>query len=673
MPPKRKLSKAAVDSQTGPGEDVTQSHAPAQQALPDCAKPSPCSQCRTRKIKCEWNGNACYACIKSGKQELCSTAALAVTRTTARGRSLPPTTSVASSAPATRKRRYESEIKDSDEPSSQPSTTARRTRYNGPGNLDQVVSLGSTSSSFTITTATSSLMGTSIAECDEDEDLKDLDDGMMLDGSHPDAPNHASIVSALRIAAEHDDGHDDGNDVMEIESDNDSDDVASIPAVGTRQRPVYAMPTVKRRTTGKSLAAQGRKHSVSASRVADDIESVASDEASDPETCVFKISAAVKKPDGSNIPFIIKSSISYEDLRNTVAEKLRRHPNVVQLRYKLDDKPKTSTTSIQSPDELEIFEQTMRLLLVPQRLANGKISSRKPKIVTVFFEDGADDTRTIAPEGSASGGKKKASPILLCYVFFHNKPNSSSSSTAVTEISRDNRANVEAIKDLQEKWHCPTHSKGEFSAVYCYKEPPNQVCYGLSFSDLGMWASEIARGLTIAEMKPKNLVLKARDPGLQHQSQMKMKDLDKRLVTAPAPQPNYQFIIPPWTYHPPTQGMPSFQPNSNFSVPGMSGVPMATMPPVSPPQSALNPELLGIIKWFQALDADEKCRVDNVCFSDLGHLLSDRGFFKITQLSPKIIKLKQLVQWLGIKEGIAVLIFQYAEEDIEMFRAGGVI
>jgi hypothetical protein len=118
----------------------------------------------------------------------------------------------------------------------------------------------------------------------------------------------------------------------------------------------------------------------------------------------------VKKPDGSNIPFIIKSSISYEDLRNTVAEKLGRHPNVVQLHYKLDDKPKTSTTSIQSTDELEIFEQTMRLLLVPQRLASGKISSRKPKIITVFFEDGADD-RASAPEGSAGVGKRKASPI----------------------------------------------------------------------------------------------------------------------------------------------------------------------------------------------------------------------------------------------------------------------
>ena len=78
--------------------DIAQSHAPAQQALLD-AKCSACSQCRIHKTKCEWNGDACSACIKSG--ELCSTAA-PVKRTTTHGCSLPPSQppiSAASSAP----------------------------------------------------------------------------------------------------------------------------------------------------------------------------------------------------------------------------------------------------------------------------------------------------------------------------------------------------------------------------------------------------------------------------------------------------------------------------------------------------------------------------------------------------------------------------------------------
>ena len=152
-----------------------------------------------------------------------------------------------------------------------------------------------------------------------------------------------------------------------------------------------------------------------------------------------------------------------------------------------------------------------------------------------------------------------------------------------------------------------------------------------------------ARGLTTAEMKPKNLILKARDPGLEHQSRTKMKNLDERLVKMPAP-PNYQFIIPPWMFHPPRQVIPGLQPDNNFS----AGVPTATML-VLAPQPALNPELLGITKWFQALDSDEKCHVDNVCFLDLGPLLSNRGFFKITQISQKYIELKELAQWLAIK------------------------
>jgi hypothetical protein len=87
-------------------------------------------------------------------------------------------------------------------------------------------------------------------------------------------------------------------------------------------------------------------------------------------------------------------------------EKLGRHPNIIRLRYKLEDKPKVSTTSIQSADELAIFEEKMRLLLVPQRLQNGKISARKPKVVTVFFEDeGATDSTSV----SAGKGKTKVS------------------------------------------------------------------------------------------------------------------------------------------------------------------------------------------------------------------------------------------------------------------------
>ena len=86
----------------------------------------------------------------------------------------------------------------------------------------------------------------------------------------------------------------------------------------------------------------------------------------------------------------------FEELCDIVSDKLQRHPNIVQLCYKLDtDKVKTPTTSIQSNDELQIFKDRMRLLLVPKRLADGSISKRALK--AVCFEDAADD------QGKAGG------------------------------------------------------------------------------------------------------------------------------------------------------------------------------------------------------------------------------------------------------------------------------
>lgn len=124
---------------------------------------------------------------------------------------------------------------------------------------------------------------------------------------------------------------------------------------------------------------------------------------------VFKIPSAVKNADGSNSPFTIESSISLEDLRNTVAEKIGRHPNVVRLQYKLaNDKVKAPTTSIQSNDELHIFMERMRTLLVPQRLASGKCSKRAPtKNTMVCFEDAAVVEGKKAESSNGGKGKKK--------------------------------------------------------------------------------------------------------------------------------------------------------------------------------------------------------------------------------------------------------------------------
>lgn len=72
--------------------------------------------------------------------------------------------------------------------------------------------------------------------------------------------------------------------------------------------------------------------------------------------------------------------------------------------------------------------------------------------------------------------------------------------------------------------------------------------------------------------------------------------------------------------------IPGLLPNGmvvNFAVP-------VAMMPVPLPRAALDPELLRIIKWFRALDADEHRRIHGVCLSDFGPLLEDMGFSEIT-------------------------------------------
>ncbi|KAM6493430.1 hypothetical protein JOM56_011564 [Amanita muscaria] len=166
-------------------------------------------------------------------------------------------------------------------------------------------------------------------------------------------------------------------------------------------------PKERQRAQGKK-SAQQKPSSRKKIKPGDDSDEELDTLDSDPTTRVFKIPSAVKNTDGGNSPFTIESSISLEDLRNTVAEKIGRHPNVVRLQYKLaNDKVKAPTMSIQN--------ERMRILLVPQRLASGKFSKHVPtKNTMVCFEDAAVVEGKKAETQSSNGkGKKKNEPAPL--------------------------------------------------------------------------------------------------------------------------------------------------------------------------------------------------------------------------------------------------------------------
>jgi hypothetical protein len=89
------------------------------------------------------------------------------------------------------------------------------------------------------------------------------------------------------------------------------------------------------------------------------------------------------------------------------------------LQYRLSsDNVKIGAISIQTKEELLLFKDRLRKLIVPPRLSNGKASTRTPKAMLVYFEDASSDVKEAL---TTSGNSKKVFVFLCCdYIFFLN-------------------------------------------------------------------------------------------------------------------------------------------------------------------------------------------------------------------------------------------------------------
>src|ERR1700733_14225809 len=106
------------------------------------------------------------------------------------------------------------------------------------------------------------------------------------------------------------------------------------------------------------------------------------------------------------MPFSLESNTDFDALRIKIGGKLDTLPGLLNLRYRLNtEKAKQALTSIASADELSIFIDRMRALLVPQRLANGKVSTKALKAVSVIFQDGNQE------DAAAQSGKSKKKKV----------------------------------------------------------------------------------------------------------------------------------------------------------------------------------------------------------------------------------------------------------------------
>ena len=76
-----------------------------------------------------------------------------------------------------------------------------------------------------------------------------------------------------------------------------------------------------------------------------------------------------------------------------------------------------------------------------------------------------------------------------------------------------------------------------------------------------------------------------------------------------------------------------------------------------------------VVAWFAYLDQHEERNKDDILFAPYGVRLKAKGFLRISQLTLDFIQLKDLQDWLGIEVGTAILIMQYAREDIEALKS----
>ena len=120
----------------------------------------------------------------------------------------------------------------------------------------------------------------------------------------------------------------------------------------------------------------------------------------------------------------------------------------------------------------------------------------------------------------------------------------------------------------------------------------------------------------------------------------------------------------PWPYPGPFNPPP--QPSGascHVSTPSNSTSSPAPLLPVDTPD---------IVAWCASLDHDERCGINGVTFASYGPVLKDDGFFHLYQLGLDSVRPSDLQEWLGVKAGLALLILDYAKQDLKAMRQLGV-
>jgi hypothetical protein len=101
---------------------------------------------------------------------------------------------------------------------------------------------------------------------------------------------------------------------------------------------------------------------------------------------------------------------------------------------------------------------------------------------------------------------------------------------------------------------------------------------------------------------------------------------------------------------------------------GMPPPVMNPMPTLGTVPNVATITIPDIVSWFSYLDRHEQRNKDGIIFAPYGVTLKAKGFLRLSQLTLEFIQLKDLQEWLGIEVGTAILIMQYAKEDMDALK-----
>ncbi|KAF8139088.1 hypothetical protein EV363DRAFT_1293320 [Boletus edulis] len=657
-----------------------------------------CSACRTRKVRCDLapGATACKRCIEGGLSEECI---IQASRTRSRGNSAPPL-DLGSQPQATgpRNRHNNHSIQQRSTSTTRGSSTDQ-SRPPPPPSIDSTrPTKRQRHRSFSHEPIYSTGSLTSVPEVDELESGTDQLEPLPLplaefydhwaagDNQMDDAGTDATDSDAKEFISMHhqddeepDASESDGED--RLKADSDAEDKSSDDGLVAQIR--QQLPSAK--PQAKRVPAK-QKQPTKSTRKASKSTPVVFASLNDPATCVnyppvFKIQCCVQQFQGSKLsssPFQIKSSITLADLCDKVADKLNRHTHHVRLQYRLEsDKGKPVFTSIQSDEELELFMDRMRPLIVPQLLSNGKISARPLKPILVIFDDSRNDESVESPARPSTGNSRKAGM------------KGSSKTPSNNELDGANKQQ-DWIEALHKRYQCDDHSKGD-TLVYCYRAKDSTDCYALTHNHIAAWALQIMRKTATVDEKPLALLSLTKRSKKDEPEPAIGQTMQPVPMHAPAPVP-YAYppppviVVPPaapaWGGHGPhgPHGYPGYPPLAPHPMAGHAAAHMShpttpslltvELPNANPTETVPFPD---IIRWFSFLDQrvrnDPRVNV-TVDFTTFGPILQAKGFLDISQLSRDYVSVADLQAWLGVQVGTAIVIRSHVDTDIQAINAG---